>query len=37
MNFQQLAHQYKDELLNNILPFWINNSQDEQHGGYFMS
>jgi N-acylglucosamine 2-epimerase len=35
MDFQQLAHQYKDELLNNILPFWINNSQDEQFGGYF--
>ncbi|MFA6335913.1 MAG: AGE family epimerase/isomerase [Bacteroidales bacterium] len=35
MEFQQLAHQYKDELLNNILPFWLQNSQDEQYGGYF--
>ncbi len=26
---------YKEELLNNILPFWMNHSQDVQHGGYF--
>lgn len=35
MEFQQLANQYKEELLNNILPFWLNNSQDSQYGGYF--
>lgn len=26
---------YKNELLNNILPFWLNNSRDEINGGYF--
>jgi N-acylglucosamine 2-epimerase len=35
MNFQQLAHQYKDELLNNILPFWLDKSQDLENGGYY--
>ncbi len=32
---RELAVQYKEELLDNILPFWLNNSKDEQHGGYF--
>lgn len=26
---------YKDELLNNVLPFWMKNSRDEVYGGYF--
>ena len=26
---------YKNELLQNILPFWLNNSKDEKNGGYF--
>lgn len=26
---------YKNELLNNILPFWMQHSQDEINGGYF--
>ncbi len=26
---------YKNELLNNILPFWLKNSKDEKNGGYF--
>ncbi len=26
---------YKDELLNNILPFWMQFSKDEKNGGYF--
>jgi N-acylglucosamine 2-epimerase len=29
------AKQYKDELLENILPFWLANSKDEKNGGYF--
>ncbi len=29
------ASQYKNELLNNILPFWLQNSKDEENGGYF--
>lgn len=30
-----LAAVYKKELLDNILPFWMNHSRDEQNGGYF--
>ena len=26
---------YKDELLDRIIPFWLNHSKDEQFGGYF--
>lgn len=26
---------YKEELLNNIIPFWMNHSKDEKCGGYF--
>ncbi len=29
------ANQYKQELLQNILPFWLNYSKDEINGGYF--
>lgn len=35
MDFKLLAGQYRDELLNNILPFWLENSQDREFGGYF--
>ena len=35
MNFKELAEQYKGELLNNVLPFWLENSQDKEFGGYF--
>lgn len=35
MDFKKLAEQYKGELLDNVLPFWINNSQDKEFGGYF--
>ena len=35
MDFKNLANQYKDELLNNVLPFWLQNSQDKEFGGYF--
>ena len=34
-NFNVLAQQYKDELLNNVLPFWLDKSQDKDFGGYF--
>jgi N-acylglucosamine 2-epimerase len=30
-----LAGMYKDELLQNILPFWLQHSKDEKNGGYF--
>ncbi len=29
------ASQYKNELLNNILPFWLQHSKDSINGGYF--
>lgn len=35
LNFQQLAAESRDELLNNILPFWLDHSIDQQCGGYF--
>jgi N-acylglucosamine 2-epimerase len=34
-NFQALAKLYKDTLLNNVLPFWEQNSIDWEQGGYF--
>lgn len=34
-DFKQLAKQYKEELLNSVLPFWLENSQDKEYGGYF--
>lgn len=35
MQISQLKEQYKEELLNNIVPFWLNKSQDKEYGGYF--
>lgn len=35
LNFTGLSKMYKDELLYNILPFWLNNSIDREFGGYF--
>jgi N-acylglucosamine 2-epimerase len=32
---KKYAQQYKEELLGNILPFWLANSRDEKNGGYF--
>ena len=29
------ASEYKTELLNNILPFWLRHSKDAENGGYF--
>jgi len=34
MNFEELALLYKNELTNNIVPFWLNYSQDSEYGGY---
>lgn len=34
MNFVELEKQYKNELLGNVLPFWLDNSIDKEHGGY---
>ena len=35
MDFKQLEKQYRDELLQNVIPFWLEKSQDKQYGGYF--
>ncbi|HKK67637.1 MAG TPA: AGE family epimerase/isomerase, partial [Bacteroidales bacterium] len=35
MDFKQLSKQYKNELLDNVIPFWLNQSQDNEFGGYF--
>jgi N-acylglucosamine 2-epimerase len=35
MDFSALAAQYRDELLSNILPFWLQHSLDREHGGFF--
>ena len=35
MDFKKLAALYKNELLNNVLPFWLNNSIDREYGGYY--
>ncbi len=35
MNFNQLEKLYRDELLHNIVPFWLTRSQDRVFGGYF--
>ena len=31
----KLKQQYKDELLENVIPFWLTKSQDKEFGGYF--
>ena len=33
--FEELAELYKDTLLNNVIPFWEQNSVDWEKGGYF--
>lgn len=35
MDFQKLATLYKAELLDQVIPFWLDKSQDKEHGGYF--
>lgn len=35
IKFNILEAQYKTELLDNIIPFWLTRSQDMEHGGYF--
>ena len=34
-DFKELAQLYKDTLLDNVLPFWEQNSIDWEQGGYF--
>ncbi|GHT68327.1 N-acylglucosamine 2-epimerase [Spirochaetia bacterium] len=34
---KELAGLYRDELLNNVIPFWLNHSIDREYGGYLTS
>lgn len=34
-DFKQLAARYRSELLDRVVPFWLDRSQDKEHGGYF--
>ena len=36
-SFSDLAQLYKSELLDRVVPFWLNKSQDTEFGGYFTS
>jgi N-acylglucosamine 2-epimerase len=35
MDFQLLSKLYKEELLENVIPFWLTKSQDTKNGGYY--
>ena len=35
IDFKKLAEQYRTELLDSVLPFWLDKSQDMDYGGYF--
>ena len=35
MDWNALATLYRDELLENVMPFWLEKSQDVEYGGYF--
>jgi len=35
LDYDKLEKQYKSELLENVVPFWLSKSQDEEFGGYF--
>lgn len=35
IDFKQFALKYREELLDRVLPFWLEKSQDAQYGGYF--
>ena len=35
MDIQHYQQQYQQTLAENIIPFWLQHSKDDQHGGYF--
>ena len=35
MNFRALASQYRQELLEHVMPFWMRHSLDREHGGFY--
>lgn len=32
---KEYVEQYRDELLQHVMPFWVKHSKDSEHGGYF--
>ena len=34
-DFKALAQQYKNELLDRVVPFWLEHSIDKEFGGYY--
>lgn len=35
MNFEILENTYRNELIDKVIPFWLQNSLDNKYGGYF--
>lgn len=35
MDMRDFAEKYKRELLDNVMPFWVNHSNDSEYGGFF--
>jgi N-acylglucosamine 2-epimerase len=35
LDFTALAQQYRDNLLNDVVPFWLKHSLDTKHGGFY--
>ena len=35
VDIQHYQQQYQQTLTENIIPFWLQHSKDDQHGGYF--
>ncbi len=35
MDIEKIKNLYKDKLLLNVIPFWLEKSQDKEYGGYF--
>lgn len=35
MNWKPYIERYEKELLENVVPFWLNHAQDREYGGFF--
>ncbi len=35
MNWNPYIERYEKELLENVVPFWLNHAQDHEYGGFF--
>jgi N-acylglucosamine 2-epimerase len=36
-SLKELINQYRDELLSNVIPFWLEHSVDKEYGGFLNS